>query len=589
VTTPPEQKVAFFEWSPTDASLLFVADDGALFRWSPPDQPDRIADAGIYSAQWSPDGTRIAYAVRTPGSSRDDLVTVSLDAEHPGPPYVGATKDGDIGLDLARWSPNQERQLTWIDPAHSASLAADGLDLVSWPTGTEGAVVTLGTMIPDPRLLAWSPDAAQLAFVSGTGRFLGDRKVIRICGREGDQCRDLPQPPDQSTVDVSWSPDGRQLAVTRGPALTGADPDYGNTVAFNQRRRLVLVDATDGTTHDLPGSAADLAARRPRWLGSDRVIVETDAGLEVVDLRGGTAQLVTPPVDEWDVFPSVPTGPPPSTTTTSSPAASETPAEVLARTVTGADPLLLPKATPGDWRTETTARWDSFEVRYSSPERDRSISVSISQPNPNPDWDKGHQGFRSFRGDSGAVYGVYDGTDPHSRRWVLWREPGRWDPGSVFTPSSAPGVPYYIVSEGLSETEFWQYADSLEPVALTRPAHAMISVAPDTGLRDGQTVQVTLQGFPAGSKVYLSQCDSAGSANPFGCGRQVARQPFALPDDSGAASTSFTVADAAAGKPFESAPTEPCTNQCVLVAEYTAPNAAGDGAYVAVVIEFSPR
>ena len=60
----------------------------------------------------------------------------------------------------------------------------------------------------------------------------------------------------------------------------------------------------------------------------------------------------------------------------------------------------------------------------------------------------------------------------------------------------------------------------------------MIAVTPNTGLRDGQQVEVAASGFGVNGKVRLSECAHAEDANYLGCGPQPAAQPFLITDGS---------------------------------------------------------
>jgi hypothetical protein len=62
-----------------------------------------------------------------------------------------------------------------------------------------------------------------------------------------------------------------------------------------------------------------------------------------------------------------------------------------------------------------------------------------------------------FRGGT-ADYFVYDASSPLSQRWLMWNEPG-----TMANPQTkGPGVPYFLSSDGLTDQEFWQMANSLK-------------------------------------------------------------------------------------------------------------------------------
>jgi hypothetical protein len=113
--------------------------------------------------------------------------------------------------------------------------------------------------------------------------------------------------------------------------------------------------------------------------------------------------------------------------------------------------------------------------------------------------------------------------------------------------------------------------------------HLMVTVSPAMGLRNGQTVQVTVSGFPPG-KAHLSECVSASEANPLGCGVQPAAQPFVVIENGGGTAP-FTVTAQAPTGPLESG-TSLCSTGCVLVAT-AGESSSGPGGWARVPISFA--
>ncbi len=107
-----------------------------------------------------------------------------------------------------------------------------------------------------------------------------------------------------------------------------------------------------------------------------------------------------------------------------------------------------------------------------------------------------------------------------------------------------------------------------------------VTVTPSEGLVDGQVVRVSVKGFGASGKVWLSECDSAEDANDVGCGPQLAAQPFIITGNDRSGSTDFTVHASAPSKPYDTSSLQPCTRLCVVVA-----GGAG-GAWVVAPIVF---
>jgi hypothetical protein len=215
-----------------------------------------------------------------------------------------------------------------------------------------------------------------------------------------------------------------------------------------------------------------------------------------------------------------------------------------------------------------TINADSYEVRYRGA-AGQVVTLSVSIPNPAPPDAKSTQRILTFRGDSRAAYQDQDRTDPSSRQWILWNEPGRWagDP-SAANSARSDTVPYFLDATGVTPDGFWQYASSLTavPVSAAPPVEGTVTVTPDSGLVDGQQVKVGLSGFRPWERVRLSECWSAELASNEGCGPQAAQQPFVDLDGAGAGSTMFAVSSTAYLKPYNTTATEACSGGCVIVA-----------------------
>jgi hypothetical protein len=107
-----------------------------------------------------------------------------------------------------------------------------------------------------------------------------------------------------------------------------------------------------------------------------------------------------------------------------------------------------------------------------------------------------------------------------------------------------------------------------------------VTVTPDTGLGNGQSVKVTVAGFGVDGKVWISECDHAEDANYLGCGPQLAAQPFLITGNGRSGTTNFVVHTSAPSRPLDTSALDPCTNLCVIVAE------GGGGAWAVAPIAF---
>lgn len=141
-------------------------------------------------------------------------------------------------------------------------------------------------------------------------------------------------------------------------------------------------------------------------------------------------------------------------------------AEDIWQTVTDVHPVLLPRNLPyfpPGFEAELIDNAGSFSVNYTT-NIGQNVRLSIVVPNPAPGTDKVRQSKPVFRGVQ-AEYQVDDSTNPTSHRWLMWTEPGTASGGQ-------PGVPYFLTTDGLTETEFWTVADAIDAVQapVTAPA-----------------------------------------------------------------------------------------------------------------------
>lgn len=129
-------------------------------------------------------------------------------------------------VELAGWWPDGRGLLFWSDPAGSASIAADGLDLDSLELSTL-ELRTLATTLVHPDWLAWAPDGRTVAVVAG-----GDREIwysgkhVELCAIPAATCRGVAlAAQDVMSLDPAWGLGGSfiyVLAPAVGPAPTAA-------------------------------------------------------------------------------------------------------------------------------------------------------------------------------------------------------------------------------------------------------------------------------------------------------------------------------------------------------------------------------
>ena len=132
--------------------------------------------------------------------------------------------------------------------------------------------------------------------------------------------------------------------------------------------------------------------------------------------------------------------------------------QLVAATVTRANPALMPAAVPGDWTAKVEATPDFYSVEYRDPSGARDLTLAVEVPNP-PPVSGASLSRPDFRGDVHSEYEVSDPSSSTSARWLMWNEPGTWS-----LPNGLPGVPYVLTARGLTNGQFWNIAGSLVPV-----------------------------------------------------------------------------------------------------------------------------
>ena len=110
---------------------------------------------------------------------------------------------------------------------------------------------------------------------------------------------------------------------------------------------------------------------------------------------------------------------------------------------------------------------------------------------------------------------------------------------------------------------------------------ARVRLEPAGNFRAGEMVTLVVRGFPAGQKVFFSECLSRHAAGPEGCGEQLAGQPFTITDAQGNGQSRFKLTPKAPGASL-SGRTFACRGTCVLVA-----TGGYDGPYAVTRLHFA--
>jgi Tol biopolymer transport system component len=193
------------DWSP-DSRRLAVVDGGRIFVTT----GDLRARAVLVDARpehasdprWSPDGTRVVFALGRDGAHADVYV---VNADGTGRKRLTRLPRGAGFPDSPVWSPDG-RKIAFVLPGSLQVMNADGSErrvLTRFPNGIF------------PSSPAWSPDGHTIAFARlKLGRDRKGSGLYVVDVDRGDVHR-LTREIDSSP---SWSPDGRRIAFQR---LTG--------------------------------------------------------------------------------------------------------------------------------------------------------------------------------------------------------------------------------------------------------------------------------------------------------------------------------------------------------------------------------
>jgi Tol biopolymer transport system component len=180
-----------------------------------PDGSDRrqltTGPADDVSPTWSRDGTRLAYWSVDPSGSPADLVVIRADGSDAV--TVFSDEQGRTPAAGIDWSPDGTRIAFALCPDEMCGeiLLAD----------SDGSgIASVGGSAFETYRLAWSPDSTALAF---GGRHAGGPKGVYLMAPDGSSVHRVSQQDGLEGFDgVSWSADGRRLVTHAGNDASGS-------------------------------------------------------------------------------------------------------------------------------------------------------------------------------------------------------------------------------------------------------------------------------------------------------------------------------------------------------------------------------